>query len=110
MTYWYSKSLGDGMWADGAAEEIQALFQPRFAAAQRSAAMAVFTRHEEGRLHCEVIAYFSPAAGDLAQALGASPCPKPIRHGLTLLAGEESCWSLLFPEDAPARPSSHAKG
>ena len=28
MTYWYSKSLGDGMWANGAAEEIVALFQP----------------------------------------------------------------------------------
>lgn len=96
MTYWYSKSLGDGMWADGAAEEIKAHFQPRFVAADRPAAMAVFTRHEEGRLHCEVVAYFSPAAGAVAQALGASPSPKPVRTGLVLLAGDERCWPLLF--------------
>ena len=99
MMYWHSKSLGDGMWADGAAEEIVARFQPRFEAAERPAAMAVFTRHEEGRLHCEVIAYFSPAAGPVAQALGASPCPQPVRRGLALLAGDERCWSLLFPDE-----------
>lgn len=103
MTHWYSKSLGDGMWADGAAEEIKTLFQLRFAAVARPAAMAVFTRHEEGRLHCEVIAYFSPAAGEVALALGASPCPKPVQRGLALLAGEEHCWSRLFPDDDPSR-------
>ena len=99
MTHWYSKSLGDGMWADGAAEEIVALFQPHFAAADRPAAMAVFTRHEEGRLHCEVVAYFSPTAGEVAQALDASPCPKPERMGLALLAGDERCWTHLFPDE-----------
>ncbi|MFN3332054.1 MAG: hypothetical protein ACK47M_06060 [Caldilinea sp.] len=99
MTYWYSKSLGDGMWADSAAEEIKALFQSRFEAADRPAAMAVFTRHEEGRLHCEVVAYFSPASGEVAQALSASLCPKPVRRGLTLLAGDERCWSLWFPNE-----------
>ena len=105
---WYSMSLGDGMWADGAAEEIAPSFQPCFEAANRPPAMAVFTRHEEGRLHCEVIAYFSPAAGDVAQALGASPCPKPVRRGLALLAGAAHCWSLLFPEDEPPL-APHAK-
>ena len=99
MTYWYSKSLGDGMWADGAAEEIVALFQPRFEAADRPVAMAVFTRYEEGRLHCEVVAYFSPGADQVAQALRASPCPQPVRTGLALLAGDERCWSHLFPDE-----------
>lgn len=98
-THWYSKSLGDGMWADGAVEEIVALFQPRFAAADRPAAMAVLTRHEEGRLHCEVVAYFSPAAGEVAQAVDASLCPQPVRRGLALLAGDERCWALLFPDE-----------
>ncbi len=105
---WYSKSLGDGMWADGAAEEIKTIFQPRFEAANRPPAMAVFARHEEGRLHCEVIAYFSPAAGDVAQTRGASPCRKPVRTGLALLAGEAHCWPLLFPDDEPPF-TPHAK-
>jgi len=63
--------------------------------------MAVFTRSEsEGRLHCEVIAYFSPAAVNLAKAFEAQPCAKPLRAGLGLLAGDERSWSVLFDEDA----------
>ncbi len=61
--------------------------------------MAVLTRPEsEGRLHCEVIAYFSPAAADIAKAFDAEPCEKPARAGLGLLIGDESSWSVLFPE------------
>jgi hypothetical protein len=61
--------------------------------------MAVFTRLEsEGRLHCEVIAYFSPAAGQLAQAFDAQACARPARAGLGLLAGDDAAWSVLFPE------------
>ena len=41
--------------------------------------MAVFTRPEsEGRLHCEVVAYFSPAAGEVAKAFDAIPCGRPF--------------------------------
>ncbi len=61
--------------------------------------MAVFTRPEsEGRLYCEVIAYFSPAAASVAKAFDAEPCLKPERTGLGLLAGDQNCWSVLFPE------------
>ena len=61
--------------------------------------MAVFTRPEsEGRLHCEVIAYFSPAAHEVAEIVEAEPCAKPARAGLGLLAGDPSCWLLLFPD------------
>ncbi len=93
---WYSKPLGDGMWADVPSEEIKRLFQPLFESAGRPAAMAVFTRHEEGSLHCEWVAYFSPAAAEVAQAVEAVPCEKPIREGLTLLAGNDECWAILF--------------
>jgi hypothetical protein len=63
--------------------------------------MAVFTRHEsEGRLHCEVMAYFSPSASEAAEAFDGQPCAKPARAGLGLLAGDEESWSLLFPESA----------
>jgi len=59
--------------------------------------MAVFTRPEsEGRLHCEIIAYFSPAAWEVAESFDAEPCEKPARPGLGLLAGREESWSVLF--------------
>ncbi len=96
MEHWHSKPLGDGMWADIPSEEIKRLFQPLFESAGRPAEMAVFTRHEEGSLHCEWVAYFSPVAEDVAKVVEASPCAKPIRDGLNLLAGSGECWSALF--------------
>ena len=81
--------------------EIEERFQQTFLAAGKPADMAVFTRSEsEGRLHCEVIAYFSPAADEVAKAFGARPCTKPERAGLVLLAGDDGSWPFLFPESA----------
>ena len=97
METWYSLSLGDGMTSGMLATEIGDSFAQLFAAAGSPQAMAVFTRPEsEGRLHCEVIAYFSPAARDLAKAFDAEPCEPPNRAGLSLLAGEDASWSVLF--------------
>jgi hypothetical protein len=97
---WHSLPLGDGMTADEPAEEIRAVFQAAFTSAGEPADMAVFTRHEsEGRLHCEVIAYFSPSAAGLAELFEAEPCERPSRSGLGLLAGNEISWSVLFPEN-----------
>ena len=80
--------------------EIEEAFLKAFAAAGNPSEMAVFTRPEsEGRLHCEVIAYFSPAAENVAKGFDAQPCAKPVRSGLGLLAGDERCWSVLFPEN-----------
>ena len=99
MYIWYSKELGDGMMAATPSDEIEKAFQQLFDAAGKPPDMAVFTRPEsEGRLHCEVIAYFSPATKDIAQAFDARPCEKPSRAGLGLLAGDERSWSVLFPE------------
>lgn len=100
MSNWYSLSLGDGMIAALPTSEIESAFAESFSAAGSPPDMAVFTRSEsEGRLHCEVIAYFSPAARDVAQAFDAEPCAKPARVGLGLLAGDERAWLLLFPEE-----------
>lgn len=96
MTQWFSKSLGDGMWADIPSEEIKQIFQTLFESAGRPAEMAVFTRQEEGSLHCEWVAYFSPVALEVARAAGALPCGKPTREGLNLLAGSDGCWASLF--------------
>jgi hypothetical protein len=99
MKSWYRVSLGDGMMAPVPTAEIEEAFGPFFAASGKPPEMAVFTRPEsEGRLHCEVIAYFSPAAQEVAEAFDAEPCEKPARAGLGLLAGGESCWQVLFPE------------
>ncbi|HNF94146.1 MAG TPA: hypothetical protein PLQ75_05815 [Anaerolineales bacterium] len=96
---WYSLGLGDGMLAATPSEEIQVYFAKVFSAMGMPPEMAVFTRHEsEGRLHCEVVAYFSPKASEVAQAFDAEPCPKPVRAGLGLLAGSETAWSNLFDE------------
>ena len=99
MDSWYSKELGDGMMAATPSDEIEKAFLGGFNAAGKPLDMAVFTRLEsEGRLHCEVIAYFSPAAKDVAKAFDAQLCGKPAGAGLGLLAGDELSWSALFPE------------
>lgn len=99
MHTWFLKQLGDGVLAYAPKDLIRDMFPPLFAAAGRPADMAVFTRHElEGRLQCEVVAYFSPAAEALARQLDAHACEKPSRAELDLLAGEPDCWAVLFPE------------
>lgn len=100
MDAWYSKELGDGIMAATPSDEIEKAFLQLFLAAGKPLNMAVFTRLEsEGRLHCEVMAYFSPAAEDVAKAFDAQPCEKPSQAGLGLLAGDELCRSVLFPEN-----------
>ena len=101
MESWYLISLGDGMIAPTPSAEIEEAFLPVYSAMGKPAEMAVFMRPEsEGRLHCEVIAYFSPAAREVAKVFGARPCAKPMRSGLGLLAGDPGCWAVLFPESS----------
>lgn len=99
MDTWYSKELGDAIMAGMPSDEIEEVFQQLFIDAGKPLNMAVFTRQEsEGRLHCEVTAYFSPAAKEVAKSFGAKPCEKPAGSGLGLLAGDKLSWSVLFPE------------
>ena len=97
QTSWYFLELGDGLTSSVACGEIEDRFATAFAAAGRPAAMAVFKRHDSSEsLHCEVTAYFSPDAGEIARAMGARPCVRPLRAGLGLLAGDPGCWTALF--------------
>lgn len=99
MATWFSKQLGDGILAYESKDQIQAIFTPLFAAAARPVDFAVFTRHElEGRLQCEVVAYFSPAAEGIARQMNAQACERPACAELDLLVGEPACWTVLFPE------------
>ena len=96
---WYSRALGDALY--GAEHLLEESLRPRFeeivVRAGKSAGLAVFTRLEsEGRLHCELVVYLSPAAGALAETFGALPCGKPAPAGLRLFAGDERAWSALF--------------
>lgn len=100
MESWYSVSLGDGMMAGTPSAYIEEAFLQACLPAGGPPNMAVFTRLEsEGRLHCEMIAYFSPAAREVARAFDAAPCKRPARAGLGLLAGDPGCWSVLFPDN-----------
>ena len=99
MTSWFAKSLGDGMTASEPSAEIEKAFLSLFVAAGSPPDMAVFTRYEsEGRLQCEVTAFFSPAAAHLAAMFDAQPCMKPAREALDLLAGDPRCWEKIFKE------------
>ena len=100
MASWYSINLGDAIMAAAPTAEIEDSFLESFNTAGKPSDMAVFTRAEsEGKLHCEVVAYFSPAAQAIAKAFDAEPCEKPAQAGLGLLSGDSSCWSVLFPEN-----------
>jgi len=99
MRRWFSKSLGDGQLAGEPLGRIEALFLAESARAGRPADMAIFVRHEsEGRLHCEVRVYFSPASAAVACAVDAEPCDRPSPEGLSLLAGPPESWLALFPD------------
>ncbi len=99
MNPWFYKHLGDAMMAAQPSDEIREKFLLLFESAGNPAGMAVFTRNDSvDRLHCEVSAYFSPAAAEIAQAFDAKPCERPLRPGLDLLAGNQGCWPVLFPQ------------
>jgi hypothetical protein len=99
MSGWSRMQLGDGLMAWAPQREIETSFQAAFDGAGCPQEMALFIgQHSEGRLHCEVTLYFSPAAMELAAALGAEPCQMPSPSGLDLLVGHEAAWQRLFPQ------------
>jgi hypothetical protein len=88
MSGWFVKNLGDAMLAGEEMERIERSFAAAYARAGHPTGMAVLIRHEsDGRLHCELKAYFSPASADFARAVGASPCERPLPWDLGVLAG-----------------------
>lgn len=100
MENWYVKNLGDAMLVFDEQDRIEVDFRSAREAAGCSDEVAAFVRHEsDGRLHCEVKLYFSPASVDIAKTLGATRCAQPSAHGLVMLVGSEAAWSVLFQED-----------
>lgn len=100
MENWYVKNLGDAMLAVDAQNRIEVDFRCAREAAGSSDEVAAFVRHEsDGRLHCEVKVYFSPASVDIVKALGVTRCAQPAPYGLAKLVGSEVAWDVLFLED-----------
>lgn len=100
MSIWFKKNLGDAMLAGDSLEEIEGKFFSAYGNSGIPKDAAVFIRHEsEGRLHCEVKAYFSSGADVVAKELGADLCERPSPDGLSLLVGSADAWRTLFPED-----------
>jgi hypothetical protein len=99
MRNWFLKNLGDAMLAFDQQERIKQLLLSAYSDAGSPKDMAAFIRHEsEGRLHCEVKIYFSPMSIAVAREVNAKPCEKPSPDGLSMLAGPQDSWLVLFPE------------
>ena len=97
MTAWFAKNLGDAMLAWDSLDRVETLYTSLYGGADSRRDTAVFIRHEsEGRLHCEVMAYFSPNAFLLAAALDAAPCKRLSKHDLSLHVGPGDSWQTLF--------------
>ncbi|MCB0043924.1 MAG: hypothetical protein KDD92_00655 [Caldilineaceae bacterium] len=91
MNTWFTKNLGDAMLADEELESIKSRFLTAYGQSDASDEIALFYRHESGgKLHCDYVLYFTPAAHALAQAVGAAPCGKPAATdlGLVIEAGK----------------------
>lgn len=106
MQGWFIKNFGDAMLATESLGQLEKTFQLLYEHGNSPDA-AVFTRLEsEGHLHCELVAYLSPAAQTLARTIEAEPCDPPSPAGLDLLVGSKQSWQLLFPERRDGRGGS----
>jgi hypothetical protein len=96
MTHWSRINLGDATLAGPALDRLVARLQTALDEAGPDTEIAAFSRHEsEGRLHCELVVYLSPAAQGIAHAMGAMPCACPAPGDLGLLVGSPQARALL---------------
>ena len=97
---WYVLNLGDAMLATEPEELVREQLQKAYLEYAPTCNFAAYTRHEaDGRLHCEVKLYFSPAASVIAKQFNARRCSQPSPIGLSLLAGSATALEELFPEN-----------
>ena len=95
---WFRVNLGDAMLSGQHMDDLEQLFKLEYTKAGSPNDMALFFRHEsKGRLHCELVAYFSPACELIGEQVGASLCNAPVPNDLSLKIGSEESWGLLFP-------------
>lgn len=96
MNSWFTKNFGDALLAADSLGQLEKLFQSLYANGNSPGDVATFTRLEsEGHLHCELVAYLSPATHALARAIEAEPCDPPSPDGLDLFTGSASLATAL---------------
>jgi hypothetical protein len=62
---------------------IETQFKAAYLKAGKPKDMTLYIRHEcEGRLHCEVVIYLSPASIDFAREIDAINCARPYLRNL----------------------------
>jgi len=100
---WYSKQVGNGIAAFGPTSDVVGAFEVLAKSRGITKADAVFSAHDIAAN--AVTLYFSPTAGRMAIAFGASPCSKPMpTPELTLIVGEADSWATHFPGHSPGKP------
>jgi hypothetical protein len=93
---WAALVLGDGVTALEPLGRLQERVVEEAQREDRDGIVVLLTRHDDAGLHCQVTAFFSPAAGELARAAGAVPCAPPPRRGLVYAAGDPDWEEALF--------------
>ena len=97
---WYKLSVGNGITAEAPSLKAIEVLLPALLSAGQPLDMAVFLKDGPDSFSKQNITiYFSPSA---ALAIckhfpDASPCEKPSKVDLVLLAGDRRCFDLLFP-------------
>ena len=72
---------------------IHRTFPALYEAAGRPSDMAIFVRPKAGT--SRQIFYFAPGAQGFAKCVAATPCQRPTRKDMSLIAGEPLSWALL---------------
>lgn len=92
MDTWHSLDLGASRASDPARDIREAWLKQASANAQQGSSDPGNAVFKLGKT-----AYFTPAAADLAAVFKASPCDKPARDGVGLLAGDARARAIHFP-------------
>jgi hypothetical protein len=89
---WYSLDLTEGV-----AELVEDVWKMAWEVSQSVGepdySNAIFQKIRPGK---RLTLYFSPTAGLLAEAFGASACDRPSPADISLIAGDERAWQIHF--------------
>lgn len=97
MSGWLRANLGDALTAEAELHAIEEAFANIFLQSKHRPDAAVFIRHEnDGGVHCNIIAYFSPSVAELGRQFNANECIRPSSDGLSLLVGSPRAHEFVF--------------
>ncbi len=94
---WYFTTHRDGVESSESQDAIKMVFLKYFTTSGNQEGMGVFLRRDI--VDQTTTFYFTPAATSIAKMFSAFKCEQPVRLGLTLFAGPDTCWNLLADKD-----------